>query len=134
MMKYQLLIFLFLCSYLPRWFHYLALILLIPWSIYIIRFLNNFFTKGVKCIREPDMPLMSTVPCASRYDAVDWSKPKIYLGAIFLVPVRLFIILSSVGVLCALVLLTRAIFGTKDITQEQSTITDDNIGRGEVRV
>ena len=55
-MKPQLLIVLYLCTYLPSWFKYLALVLLVPWSIYIIKFFNNFFSKGVKCIREPDMP------------------------------------------------------------------------------
>jgi hypothetical protein len=120
-MKPQLFIVLYLCTYLPSWFRWLALILLVPWSIYIIKFFNRFFTRGVKCIREPDMPLMSTVPCSARYDAVEWPILKIYIGGIFLVPVRLFIIFGSAAIGCGLILLNRMIFATKDLTEEQSS-------------
>lgn len=64
------------------------------WAIFITRWLLNFFKNGAKAVQEPDMPLMSTVPCASRYDAVEWPKLKIILAGIFVLPGRL------IGVFC----------------------------------
>ena len=44
---------------------------------------NGLMRKRFKHIREPDMKLFSTVPCAARYDFVDWQPLELYLGAVF---------------------------------------------------
>lgn len=59
------------------------------WALFITRWFNDFFKNGPRAIREPDMPTMSTIPCASRYDAVSWPKMSMYLQGIFMFPMRL---------------------------------------------
>lgn len=93
----------------------------ICWALYITRWFNNFFNNGPRAIREPDMPLMSTIPCASRYDGVSWPKISIYLQGIFLFPARLVKILGWIVVGGITSFINRQINGIGELGDEQTS-------------
>ena len=73
------------------------LILWILWSVGIVMVTNKVF-KRLKYLTDFDPNKMASVLCGSRYDQAYLCKWKIYLGGIFLLPIRLLIILVFVVV------------------------------------
>jgi len=67
------------------------------------------------------MVTMSTIPCASRYDAVSWPKLEIYLQAIFLLPIRIFKIVLCIIMGGTLSFINRQINGTGELHDEQTS-------------
>jgi hypothetical protein len=90
------------------------------WALFITRWFLNFFKNGAKAVQEPDMPLMSTVPCASRYDAVEWPKLKIILAGIFVLPGRLVGVFGGIFGGGLVSILNSKINGTGDTSDEQT--------------
>lgn len=61
------------------------------WAIFISKTLAKIFSKDLKHLFEPNVNLMAKNGSASRYDAIDVNRLEIYIGAIFLLPLRLLI-------------------------------------------
>lgn len=59
------------------------------WAVFIVRLLHHRLRHSLLYLTKPDPNLQATCPPASRYDFVNLNEFKLYLGAIFLFPVRL---------------------------------------------
>lgn len=75
------------------WEIFLALYII--YAIFIVRYINRLITVDLKFTEFCDPNLPAKYLPFQRYDRKNWNLIEIYLGAIFLLPIRLFLIVIS---------------------------------------
>ncbi len=93
----------------------LLLVAWLAWAVFAVWLTNQVFRK-IRYLTAFEPDKMSRVLCGSRYDQAFLSKWKIYLGAIFLIPIRTVLVLSLtlIGVIYSNIFCL--IFGVSDKT------------------
>jgi len=103
----------------------LILVIWIAWAIFVTKTLHKIFNKDLKHLFEPKVNLMAKNGSASRYDGIDVNQIEIYLGAIFLFPLRILIGLSLMFLGRSIQHLVWLAFGSKDLTNTMFTVFSD---------
>lgn len=80
----------------------IIILLWTAWAYYAITSLNKIFSTTLKHLFEPKVNIYAKNASASRYDAIEVKKLQVYIGAIFLFPIRLLtvipIVLGGMGI------------------------------------
>ena len=64
------------------------------WAKFAITYCNKLFGRDLKYLFEADVNLLATNNAASRYDPASLKKIEIYLGSVFLIPLRILLVVS----------------------------------------
>ena len=70
----------------------IILILWTVWAVLITKYLNQTFNITLDHVFRPKVNLQAKNDSASRYDGIEVKKWQIYIGAIFLIPLRIVLI------------------------------------------
>lgn len=87
-------------------------LIFIGWAIFMTIFTHKMLNKKMEHIRNPPMPLLATCPIAARYDYIEWPRLQIYIGAIFLLPIRVLSMVIIVVVSTWVTKISWMIFGS----------------------
>lgn len=88
-------------------------ILVVLWSVYAVaaaRFITKAWNKDLQYLRRQNVEKQIELPAGARYDIANLSLPRLILGTIFLVPVRLVLALPFLAILFVLVLIMKLAF------------------------
>ena len=72
-----------------NFFWWLLIVLWIAYSVFIVRFMREAYHKKILYLRKPDMEISIKYSCAARYDISNVEEIRLYLGLVFLVPIRI---------------------------------------------
>jgi len=89
-------------------------VVFIVWGVYaawITQFMHKILTKKLAYLSKPDPNLQASCQTASRYDFSNVKPWKVYLGLIFLLPIRVLLALPLLAILYLLVSIPKNILG-----------------------
>lgn len=93
----------------------------LAYAVFIVRFMRNMYHSKALYLRHPKLENMVKYPCAARHDFHNVDELKMYLGAIFLVPIRVFMAVPIVLTCYLLSLAMKLVFnGSLPVIQSTS--------------
>jgi hypothetical protein len=83
----------------------------LAYAVFIVRFMRNILTKKTLYLKTPNIEDQAKYRSAARYDFVNIQEFKVYLGAVFLLPVRVIMAIPIFFLGYILILIMKTIYG-----------------------
>lgn len=83
----------------------------LAYAVFIVRFIRNILTKKTLYLKTPNIEDQAKYRSAARYDFVNIQEFKVYLGAVFLLPVRAMMSIPLFLLSFILILIMKTIYG-----------------------